>query len=319
MTWTSAFAPATIANVGPGFDVLGMAVHPSSRLGDTCAVRLFDHAGPGTVAIAGDGGRLPTEPSRNVASVAAQIVLERAGHAGRAYALRLRKGLPLGSGLGSSAASAAAAALAVNRALGNPLTLRELIPAVRAGEALAAGSPHADNAVPALLGGANLVIDLDTAGRGADGELLVAPVPIPKVAVVLAVPDLEVPTAMARRAIPKEIPHHDAVHSAGRLALLVAALFEGRADWLTTAVDDRLHEPYRAPLIKGFDGARRHARAAGALAVGISGSGPATFAFVGHAAAPAVATALVQGFAEAGVAARAVVTKVAPARREVKR
>ncbi len=316
MTWHLAYAPATIANVGPGFDVLGMAIHHKAALGDKCAVRLG--RGDVRVSVLGDGGRLPTTPERNVASVAALRVMSMAGES-RGFELRLTKGLPLGSGLGSSAASAASAALAMNDALGRPFTLEQLVPAARAGEALAAGTPHPDNVVPALLGGVSLIIDVQPE-RGADGELVIARLPRPRCAVVLAMPDLEVPTAEARRAIPRQIPHGDAVFSAGRLALLVASLYERRTDWLKHAVLDRLHQPYRIPLIRGFEAARDHALTAGALAVGVSGSGPATFALVDHGAdAERVANALRSGFLSAGVNARAAVTQIAPERREVRR
>ncbi|MFT5429984.1 MAG: homoserine kinase, partial [Myxococcota bacterium] len=156
-SWHSAFAPATIANLGPGFDVLGLALHPELLLGDTCRVRLADH-GEIRLTIEGDGGRLPTEPSENCASVVAKVLLEQAGRTD-GLDIHLIKGLPLGSGLGSSAASSASAALATNLALGSPFARHELLDAGRAGEAVAAGTPHPDNVVPSLLGGILLMVE----------------------------------------------------------------------------------------------------------------------------------------------------------------
>ena len=180
------------------------------------------------------------------------------------------------------------------------------------GEALAAGSPHPDNVVPALLGGAVLVIDIETdRTRGAFGRLELMRLPIPSgLRAVVASPDLELRTADARRALPATVPHGDAVFNAGRLALLVGAFFTGEIDRLAVAVADRLHQPYRIPLVRGFRDAEAAALGAGALAVGLSGSGPSMFAFARDSEADAVARALVAGWAEAGVTARATVSRV---------
>ncbi|HWN66325.1 MAG TPA: hypothetical protein VNM90_01735, partial [Haliangium sp.] len=155
--WQRAFAPATVANLGPGYDVLGLALDPALGLGDTCAVRRTDGDGI-AIAVDGDGGRLSTNPAENCASVAARAVLDRAG-VRTGLEIRLHKGLPLGSGLGSSAASSAAAALATNLALGAPFTRRDLVDCARAGEAVAAGTPHPDNVAPSLLGGLLLMVE----------------------------------------------------------------------------------------------------------------------------------------------------------------
>lgn len=305
--WKSAFAPATIANVGPGFDVLGLALDPATGLGDRCDARLTDSGI--TLEVTGDGGRLSVDPDKNVVGVVARAVLELAG-ARTGLALRLTKGLPLGSGLGSSAASAAAAALATNEALGCPLTPEQLIPAGRIGEGLASGSPHPDNVVPALLGGAVLVVDTETEpGRGAFSRLSLVRLPVPTaLRAVVAIPQLELNTADSRRALPKTVPHGDAVFNAGRLALLVSALYDADFPRISAGVADRLHQPYRIPLVRGFEQARAAALAAGALGVGLSGSGPAIFALTTDEHAAAVQAAFISGWAEAGVTARAVVS-----------
>lgn len=354
--WHRAFAPATVANLGPGYDVLGLALDPALGLGDTCAVRLTDD-GRITIAVSGDGGRLSTDPAENCASVAASAVLAAAAAASGAAAgpasilpsglpsgspsggrtgleIRLHKGLPLGSGLGSSAASSAAAALATNLALGAPLTRRALVDCARAGEAVAAGTPHPDNVAPSLLGGLLLMVErvsengpaaarpaqeavaavpaLEAAGAMPALEIVRLPVPA-RLRVAVVIPDLEVRTADARAAIPARIPVADAVHNLGAVALFVSALHDGDLGRLGQATRDRLHQPYRIPLMRGFDEARRAALAAGALGAGMSGSGPAMFALAdGDAAAKAAGEALVAAFESLGIAAHFMSGRVAP-------
>jgi homoserine kinase len=335
--WQRAFAPATVANLGPGYDVLGLALDPALGLGDTCAVRRVDGEGI-SIVVDGDGGRLSTNPAENCASVAARAVLARAG-VRTGLEIRLHKGLPLGSGLGSSAASSAAAALATNQALGTPLARRELVDCARAGEAVAAGTPHPDNVAPSLLGGLLLMVErvsegaasaaaagmpaLDRAAAGVPAlepapagmpAIEIVRLPVPEaLRVAVVIPDLEVRTADARAAIPPRVPVGDAVHNLGAIALFITALYDGDLARLGQGTRDRLHQPYREPLMRGFDEARRAVLAAGALGAGLSGSGPAMFALAaGDAAARACGEAFVSAFAALGIAARYVCGRVAP-------
>ncbi len=335
--WHRAFAPATVANLGPGYDVLGLALDPALGLGDTCAVRLTDDDRI-TIAVEGDGGRLSTEPAENCASVAAAAVLAAVGRR-TGLEIRLHKGLPLGSGLGSSAASSVSAALATNLALGSPLARRALVDCARAGEAVAAGTPHPDNVAPSLLGGLLLMVERASEGaaaptpavgmaalepldamsaleltRAAMPALEIVRLPVPaNLRVAVVIPDLEVRTADARAAIPPRIPVADAVHNLGAIALFVSALHDGDLIRLGQATRDRLHQPYRIPLMRGFHQARRAAMAAGALGAGLSGSGPAMFALAdGDAAARTAGEALVASFASLGIAAYFMSGRVAP-------
>ncbi len=309
LSWTTAFAPATVANLGPGFDILGLALDDALGLGDTCEVAL-QPAGQWSLEVTGDGGRLPTDPAQNAAAVVARAVLERAGvQAG--LAMRLHKGLPLGSGLGSSAASAASAALAANAAIGAPFTRRELVAQGRVGEALCAGSPHPDNVAPALLGGILLMApDPDALPDG----LQIVRLPVPeRLRVAVVIPELEVRTADARAALPKHVPVADAVTTAAHVGLMVSALYEGDLARLGLGTRDVLHQPYRAPLVRGFVAARAAALASGALGVGLSGSGPAMFALAdGDSAAHRAGEALVRSFAESGVVATWRAGRIAP-------
>jgi homoserine kinase len=298
--WHTAFAPATVANVGPGYDVLGLALDPLLKLGDTCDVRLAP-VGQLQLSIDGDGGRLPTDPDANVATVAARVVLARAGASqSTGLQLRLHKGLPLGSGLGSSAASAASAALATNLALGSPLTRAQLFDAGRAGEAIAAGVPHPDNVVPSLAGGFLAMVD--------DGsQLHVARLPVPEsLRVAIVIPELEVRTADARAVLPAHVERSDAIANVGRVALLVSALYEGDLERLGLGLHDRLHQPWRTPLVRGFDAVRDAGMAAGAIGVGLSGSGPAMFAFAHRDRAETVAQSMAEAFQKQGIGARSI-------------
>jgi homoserine kinase len=150
------FAPATIANLGAGFDILGLAV---AEPYDTIYCERTDTPGVVIESITGDGGRLPLDAAKNTAGIAAQHVLNVIMNHGQGVKLRIHKGLPLESGMGSSAASAAGAAVAVNAVFGNPLRREELLPATVEAEAAVSGR-HADNVAPALLGGIVLITGL---------------------------------------------------------------------------------------------------------------------------------------------------------------
>lgn len=291
----TAFAPATLSNLGPGFDCLGLAV---DGLGDVVEVVASDTPGATIDGIDGDGGRLPWEPALNTASVAAASVLRRAGCVD-GVRLRIRKGLPLGSGLGSSGASAVAAAVAT-RALACPeLPDAELLAACMDGEGASSGSPHADNVAPSLLGGIVLIRPGDPL------ETVRLPVP-PGLALALVHPDLEVRTLEARRALASQISIADAVHQAAHLGSLVSALYDGDLERLGRSVSDKIAEPARRRFIPGFDAAMAAARGAGALAGSISGSGPTLFAFArGLEAARQIAEAMRAALAAEGIGGRA--------------
>ena len=275
------FAPATVSNVGPGFDVLGFALH---RPGDTVEAELTGTPGVDLVEVTGDEGLLPVDAARNAATVAASHVLERAS-AARPVGIRLRlhKGMPLASGLGSSGASAAAGAVAANVLLGEPLGLEDLVQCAMAGERAACGSAHADNVAPSVAGGFVLIRSYDPF------ELVRLPVP-DGLFVAVVHPHCAVSTGEARA----RLAHHlfalpDIVANAGNLGALVAALHQGDLALLGRAIEDRLVEPLRAGMIPAYADVRRAARDAGALGCAVSGSGPSVFAFADSADAAASA------------------------------
>ena len=285
-----AFAPATVANLGSGFDVLGLALFEP---GDTVIARRVSGTGVRITAIHGDGGRLSADVEKNTAGIAALRTLERAGIAA-GIELELHKGLPLGSGLGSSGASAAAAAYAVNVLLGSPLRKAELLgPCVEA-EAAVAGR-HADNVAPALLGGLILVRSLDPP------DLVRLPVP-EGLTVAVGTPRHEVSTRDARAALPAGVPLAQLVRSTANLAAFVSACFSGDLGLLARTMEDDVVTPARAKLIPGCDAVIEAALAAGALGSSISGSGPSMFALCRSArSAGEAARAMQAAFAAAGL------------------
>ncbi len=296
----SAFAPASIGNVSVGFDCLGLALE---RPGDIVSVEVGTKPGVELIDIQGDNGELPMEAEKNVVGVVIKAMLNALGR-NDAFAIRLFKGLPLQSGLGSSAASSAAAAFAANAFLGNPFKKEELIPFAMEGERLACGAPHADNVAPALLGGFTLIRCND--------PLDVINLPYPKNLYCAVVhPDVAVATRDARAVVPESIPRATAVKQAAHLAAFITAL--GKNDWelLARSMVDNIAEPYRKKLLPHFDKVRSAALEAGALAHGISGSGPTLFALCkGKNIAEEVAVAMGKVYADMQIENEIYVSKV---------
>ncbi len=292
-----AYAPATAANLGPGFDVLGLAI---AGRGDTVVARVAGPPGVRIVHVEGDDGRLPLEATENTAGVAAIHTLARAG-VNIGVELEIYKNMPIGSGLGSSAASAAAAAFAVNALIGSPLRRRDLImPCVEA-EAAVAGR-HADNVAPALLGGLVLVRSVD--------PLDVVRLPLPDgLIVVVTTPVFELSTRKARGVLPETVTLSDRVRASADIATFVAACYSSDLSLLASCVRDEVVTPLRAALIPGASAAMDAARDAGALGSSISGSGPSVFAFC-HSVqvAERVKTAMIAAFADASLDADAVIS-----------
>lgn len=284
------FAPATIANLGPGFDVLGLAL---ASPGDTVTARRSGAAGVRIARIDGDGGLLSTDPAENTAGIAAARTLHAAGiDAG--VELELDKGLPIGSGLGSSAASAAAASLAVNLLFGSPLRKSELVDPCLDAEAAVAGR-HADNVAPSLLGGLMLVRSVE--------PLDLVRLPVPEgLTVVVVTPEFRLDTKESRAVLPRSIELAVAVRHTARVAAMVAACFAGDLGLLARSMVDEIVTPARARLIPGCDAVIAAAIGAGALGSSISGSGPSIFALCRSArSAEEAARAMVAAFASAGL------------------
>lgn len=293
----SAFAPGSVGNVGPGLDILGLAV---AGAGDQ--VTLSWHDGGGLVVDDPGHPDLPSDPTRNTAAIAAQAVFALAGATGNA-GVSVRKGLPLSGGQGGSAASAVAGACAANHLIGADLDTAALLRCALEAESRVAGR-HADNVAPSLLGGLVLVRSLD--------PIDVIRVPLPAtLRIVLAHPDQRLQTRTARAVLPTEVSRAIALQQAANVAAMVAAAFLGDLALLGRALDDQIAEPARASLLPGFLAAKAAAGAAGALGCSISGAGPTAFALVdGEAVGEAVAAAMVAAYAAAGIVATARVAMI---------
>ncbi|MCS7211700.1 MAG: homoserine kinase [Chloroherpetonaceae bacterium] len=296
----AAFAPATVANVGAGFDILGFALH---QPGDIVVAR-FNQVGTVRITqLTGNSSKLPREASLNTAGVAVIKLLEHLSIR-QGIDLELHKRMPLGSGLGSSAASAVAAVVAANALLGSPLKKIDLLPFAMEGERVACGAAHADNAAPSLLGGFVLirsyapldVVELNTPER---------------LYAVVVHPHIEVKTQDARDILKKTLLLKDAIVQWGNIAGLVAGLMKSDYALIGRSLSDVIVEPVRAILIPGFSDVKAAALRAGALGCSISGSGPSVFALVCDARiAETVAQAMQDAFAEQGISSDRYISKI---------
>ncbi|TYO95549.1 homoserine kinase [Desulfallas thermosapovorans] len=285
--------PATTANLGPGFDCLGMALELYNIVEFSKITRGL------VVEVEGEGaGNLPCNES-NLVYRAAKRVFDRAGYAPAGLRIRLINGIPVGRGLGSSAAAVIGGIIAANRLCGAGLGTREMLTLACSMEG------HPDNIAPALLGG--LVIYASV-----DGEITWTKIDLPPgIKAVVAVPDFVMNTRDTREALPQLVTMRDAVFNISRAALLVAALQKGDLSVLGTAMDDRLHQPFRSGLIPGFKKVVSAARLAGARGVALSGAGPTIVALADDNQA-LIAEVMKETFRESGVNARSLILAPSP-------
>ncbi|WP_269791615.1 homoserine kinase [Stenotrophomonas sp. Iso1] len=290
-----AFAPASVANVAVGFDLLGYAV---AGVGDTVTVRRIDAPEVRIAAIRGAAIALPREAPDNTAG-AALIALREALGLSFGFEIEIDKGIPLSSGMGGSAASCVAALVAANALLDAPLTREQLYVYSLEGEAVASGSRHGDNLGPMFLGG----LVLSTLER-------LVPVPVPAAWHSLLVhPDALLETRRARAALQGTYELKEFVAQSTNLALVLAGCHAGDAGLVRAGLADVLIEPRRASLIIGFDAAKQAALNAGAMGASISGAGPSIFAwFETREAAEAAVQDVQVAFATAGFGSQAWVT-----------
>lgn len=258
------FAPATVANVGPGYDVLGLAL---DDIGDYMGLTLNTS---GNISITMSDLDIPTDPEVNVAGVAARALLDHL-KSETGVDIKIHKNVKAGSGLGSSASSSAGAVFGLNELLGKPLTKLELVPFAMAGETASSGKAHADNVAPSLLGGFTLVRSYS--------PLDVIKLSYPEALYVTVVhPHIEVKTADSKKMLKKEIALELAVAQWGNLAGLVSGLATSDFNLIGRSLEDLIVEPIRSMLIPGFDQLKEAAKNNDALGCSISGSGPSVFA-----------------------------------------
>ena len=262
-------APATVANLVCGFDVLGMALNSPQ---DVMELTLSE--APGIRIRHSDGYDLPVEPEQNVAGAALLAMLqeyEQDYNKKIGLEVLIDKRIKPGSGLGSSAASSAGAVVAANHLLGRPFTNEDLVRFAMNGEKVASGVKHADNIAPCIYGGVTLIRSIF--------PLDIIQLTAPPMYVTVVHPQIEVKTSDARQILRKEVQLKDAIRQWGNIAGLVAGFMKNDYGLIGRSLEDVIIEPVRSILIPGFDDVKKRSREAGALGGGISGSGPSIFMF----------------------------------------
>jgi homoserine kinase len=282
----TAFAPASVGNVGVGFDILGFSL---DVLGDRVTAIAGGEAGVTIASIAGVTGELPRVAAENTAGRAVQALVE-AAQPSFGIALEIEKGIPLGSGLGGSAASAVAAVVAANALLERPFSKTELLKFAMQGEAVASGSLHVDNVAPSLFGGLVLTVGID--------EPYPKQIPVPPaVRAVVVHPRMFLATKQARAILRPDVSMSDFVWQSANLAGFIAGCYADDLDLIRASFEDVVIEPQRQALIPGFQKARAAAMGQGALGCSISGAGPTTFAWTTIERANSTLQAMTDAFA----------------------
>jgi len=267
-TGIKVFAPASVANVACGFDILGFALE---KPGDEIVAKFSDEPGLKITKITGAKGKLPYEIEKNTAGFAAMKLLEHLGESKRGIHLEIHKKMPFGSGLGSSAASAVAGVMAINELLKRPLTKRELLPFAVLGEQIADGAYHADNVAPSLLGGMVLIRDNET--------LDVHRIPmLTGIYAVVVYPHIKILTKDARDILSDQTTLKNTITQTGNIGGLIVGMYNADLDLISRSLNDVIIEPQRAKLIPGFYDVKDAAMNQGAMGCSISGAGPTIFA-----------------------------------------
>jgi len=298
-------APSTTANLGPGFDVFGLA-HDAFE--DILEIEVISR-GKIQVEVSGvDSECIPCDLNKNTAGFVANCVAERLP-SGCGLRIRIEKGIPVGKGLGSSGASAAACAVGLNRIMGLGLSNDHVIQLAAKGETASAGFPHADNVAASILGGFTII-------RSYEPFDAIGLAPPPDLGVALAVPDVAVAqkkTEMARAVLPKSVPMEKMVHNVGQASGMIVGILSGDVDLIGRSMIDAVVEPARAKFVPSYQRVRESALAAGAAGVAISGAGPAMMAVVDERRTQAilVAQAMKEAFEAGGVGCRAFSSKPA--------
>ncbi|PHN03686.1 homoserine kinase [Flavilitoribacter nigricans] len=297
------FAPASVANVAVGFDILGFALDSP---GDEITVSFSDRESGGLkiTAIHGADNKLPLVVEKNTAGFAAQQLLRHLGKEDLAIDMEIHKKMPFGSGLGSSAASAAAGVMAVNALLDHPLSKEEILHFAVLGEQIADGAYHADNVAPSLLGGMILIRNNE------DLDVHQLPIPDDLYAAVVH-PEVEVLTKDARDVLSDKICLKQSIEQGGNLAAFILGLMKADYDLLSRSLKDVIIEPQRAKLIPQFYEVKNAAISASALGCSISGAGPSIFALCkGLETAQKVGAAMEKAFTQAQIENQLYISKI---------
>jgi homoserine kinase len=280
-------ASATSANLGAGFDVLGLALDEPY---DIIEVEPADRL---EIRIVGKGsGSIPLEPEKNTAGLVAMAM-------GKDVLITIHSRIRPASGLGSSAAPAAGTAFAINELFSLGYSREELVPIAARGEVAAAGVAHADNVGPCIMGGLTIVCG----GQAKSLEM-------PDMGIVAILPDIEVSTKAARELLPACVPVKEMVQNVGKACMLVAGAASGDPYAIGRSLMDSFNEKYRSPLIRGYEDVKAGAMGQGAYGVAISGSGPTMIAFCPKDGSGKVEKAMVDEFASCGIGCESFITRV---------
>ncbi len=290
LTDVTAFAPATVANVGIGFDILG---HTVDAVGDRVRLRRIEEPVVRIRAITGVAGDLPVDAASNTAGRAVQA-MHAALRLDYGFEIDIEKGIPLASGMGGSAASAVAAVVAANALLQLPVPRMQLLKFAMEGEIVASGSAHIDNIAPCLIGGLVLTVGID------QPRVKQIPVP-PALRCVLVHPHMFLGTREARAVLKTDVTRSDFVWQSANLAGFISGCYSNDLDMIRDSFNDVIIEPQRHSLIPGFKDVQGGAMSAGALGCSISGAGPAIFAWAEIQYAEAVRGAMAAAFAAHGL------------------
>ena len=286
----TAFAPASVANVAVGFDVLG---HSVQAIGDRVTATRSAVPGVRIAAIKGVVQDLPLETERNTAGMAV-LAMAKALNLPFGIDLVIEKGIPLASGLGGSAASAVGGVVAANALLDKPLGNLDLLKFAMHGEAVASGAVHVDNIAPSLYGGLVLTVGIDNP--------VVTQIPVPPtVRCVLVHPHMMLSTREARQILSKTVELSNLIWQSANLAGFLTGCFTGNLDLIRASLEDVVIEPQRQVLIPGFKAVKQAAMAGGALGCSISGAGPTVFAWCEEQHAAAIRDGMVAAFAAHGL------------------
>lgn len=287
----TAFAPATSANLGVGFDILGLAL---DAVGDKVTLTKRTD-GQIIIEKINSVTGLPLEPNKNTASYSLQKMCEELGIS-CGFSMQIDKGIAMGSGMGGSAASAVAAVVALNAFLETPVSREKLVEYALYGEEIASGGRHADNVAPCVFGGITLIRSLE--------PMEVINLPYPELSCVIVHPHLEVKTKSARNILKPELTLKKYVEQSAQLAATISAFYQQDIELLRRSMQDLIIEPQRAQLVAGYYDVKKAALESGAITATFSGSGPSMLAFCANKdAADKVVTAMLDAFKQHNVAA----------------
>jgi len=292
-------APSTTANLGPGFDIFGLA-HDAFQ--DLLEIKVTSRNKIEVEVRGVDSKWISCDPDKNTAGLVARCVAERLP-SGCGLRIRVEKGIPVGKGLGSSGASAAACIVGLNRILGLGLSNDQVIQLAARGEAASAGFPHADNVAASILGGFTII-------RSYEPFHAISLAPPPNLGLALAVPDLAVAqkkTETARAVLPQSVPIKKMVHNIGQASGMIVGILSGDIDLIGRSMVDAVIEPARSKFIPSYCKVKESGLAAGAAGVAISGAGPSMIAIVdeNRTSVIKVAQAMKEAFEAGGVSCQA--------------